>query len=75
MKSFGHDIEAGLILYTASFPEHFEPSRTHTSIVESEFVETTPGLINSLFSDFFRELWRGILGDVRDYLGEVLGGF
>ena len=30
----------------------------------------TPGSMNSLFSDFFRELWRGILGDVRDYLGK-----
>ena len=35
----------------------------------------TPGSMNSLFSDFFREFWRGILGGVRDYLGEVLGGF
>ena len=35
----------------------------------------TPGSINSLFSDMFRECWRGILGGVRDYLGEVLGGF
>ena len=32
----------------------------------------TPGSINSLFSDFVRELWRGILGGVRDYFGEVL---
>ena len=31
--------------------------------------------MNSLFGDFFREFWRGILGGVRDYLGEVLGGF
>ena len=29
----------------------------------------TPGSTNSLFSDFFREFWRGILGGVRDYLG------
>ena len=36
---------------------------------------STPGSMNSLFSDFFREFWRGILGGVRDYLGEVLGGF
>ena len=36
---------------------------------------TTPGSMNSLFSDFFREFWRGILGGVRDYLGQVLGGF
>ena len=35
----------------------------------------TPGSINSLFSDFFREFWRGISGGVRDYSGEVLGGF
>ena len=35
----------------------------------------TPGSMNSLFGDFFREFWRGILGGVRDYLGEVLGGF
>ena len=34
-----------------------------------------PGSMNSLFSDFFREFWRGILGGVRDYLGEVLGDF
>ena len=35
----------------------------------------TPGSINSLFSDLFREFGRGILGGVRDYLGETLGGF
>ena len=35
----------------------------------------TPGSINSLFSDFFREFWRGISGGVRDYLGEILEGF
>ena len=37
--------------------------------------QRTPGSMNSLFSDLFREFWRGILGGVRDYLGEVLGGF
>ena len=31
--------------------------------------------MNSLFSDFFKEIWRGILGGVRDYVGEILGGF
>ena len=30
--------------------------------------------MNSLFGDFFREFWRGILGGVRDYLGEVSSG-
>ena len=35
----------------------------------------TPGSMNSLFSDFFRECWRGMLGGVRDYLGESLGDF
>ena len=35
----------------------------------------TPGSMNSLFGDFFREFWRGILGGVRDYLGEIWGGF
>ena len=35
----------------------------------------TPGSMNSLFGDFFKEFWRGILGGVRDYLGEVLVGF
>ena len=35
----------------------------------------TPGSINSLFSDFFNNFWRGILGGVRDYLGDILGGF
>ena len=39
------------------------------------YLLSTPGSMNSLFSDFFREFWRGILGGVRDYLGEVLGGF
>ena len=38
-------------------------------------VPCTPGSMNSLFGDFFREFWRGILGGVRDYLGEVLAGF
>ena len=36
---------------------------------------STPGSMNSLFSDFFREFWRGLLGGVRDYLGEIVGGF
>ena len=31
--------------------------------------------MNRLFSEFFKEFWRRILGGVRDYLGEVLGGF
>ena len=31
--------------------------------------------MNSLFSDFFMECWRGILGSVRDYLEDILGGF
>ena len=35
----------------------------------------TPGSMNSLFSDFFMEFWTGILGGVRVYLGEILGGF
>ena len=35
----------------------------------------TPGSMNSLFSDLFKEFWRGILGGVRDYLGKVLEGF
>ena len=30
--------------------------------------------MNSLFSDFFREFWRGILGGVRDYLGVYVWG-
>ena len=35
----------------------------------------TPGSINSLLSDLFKEFGRGMLGGVRDYVGEVLGGF
>ncbi len=35
----------------------------------------TPGSINSLFVDFFNNFWRGMLGGVRDYLGEVLADF
>ena len=31
--------------------------------------------MNSVFSGLFREIWMGILGGVRDYLGEILGGF
>ena len=31
--------------------------------------------MNSLFGDFVREFWRGVLGGVRDYLGEIVGGF
>ena len=30
--------------------------------------------MNSQFSDVFGEFWVGILGGVRDYLGEILGG-
>ena len=37
--------------------------------------QCTPGSMNSLFSDLFKEFWRGILGGVRDYLGEIWGGF
>ena len=33
--------------------------------------QCTPVSMNSLF----REFWRGIVGGVRDYLGEMLGGF
>ena len=36
---------------------------------------STPGYLNSLFGYLFRDFWRGILGCVRDYLGEVWGGF
>ena len=35
----------------------------------------TPGSMSSLFSDFSRKLCRVVLGDVWDYLGEMLGGF
>ena len=34
----------------------------------------TPGSINRLFSNLFMEFWRGMLGDVRDYSADVLGG-
>jgi len=33
----------------------------------------TPGSMSSLFGDFFRELCRGILGGVSDYLGYIGG--
>ena len=33
----------------------------------------TSGSMNSLFSNLFREFWRGISGGVRDYLGVDLG--
>ena len=36
------------------------------------FDHLTPGSMNSLFSDFFTEFWRGILGRVREH---VRGGF
>ena len=35
----------------------------------------TPGSMNRLFGDFFREFLGAILGGVRDYLGEVLADF
>ena len=38
-------------------------------------VGCTPVSMNSPFNDFFRELWRGGLEGVRDYLGKILGGF
>ena len=41
----------------------------------ASIAHTTPGSMNSLFSDLFKEVWRDILGVVRDYSGEVLGGF
>ena len=53
-----------------------EANETENRKTNMEIYSTnTPGSMNSLFSDFFREFWRGILGGVRDYLGEVLGGF
>ena len=42
---------------------------------KKNYKKPTPGSMNSLFSDLFKEFWRGILGGVRDYLGDVLGGF
>ena len=45
------------------------------SFLNVSISQSTPGSMNSLFSDFFREFWRGILGVVRNHLGEVLGGF
>ena len=36
---------------------------------------STHGPMNSLFSDLFGEFWRGNFRGVRDYLGEILGGF
>ena len=41
------------------------------------FFEFEPTLysMNSLFSNFFGEFLEGILGGVRDYLGEDWGGF
>ena len=39
------------------------------------FFACTRGSMNSLFSDFFTEFWRGIFGGARDYVGEMLGGF
>ena len=38
------------------------------------FLKCTPGQMNSLFSYFFTEWERVILGGVRDYFGEVSGG-
>ena len=35
----------------------------------------TPGSMNSLFSDFVREFWRGVLEGILGHLGETLGGF
>ena len=35
----------------------------------------SPRSMHSLFSDFFKEFWKGISGGVRDYVGEVLEGF
>ena len=31
-----------------------------------------PGWMNSLFNNLFMKCWRGMLGGVRDYLGEML---
>ena len=43
--------------------------------VDSVGPPSTPGSMNSLFSDFVREFGRDILGGVRDYLGEIWGSF
>lgn len=37
----------------------------------------TPGSVNGLFSDLFREFWRGVFGGVQDYFkrfGEFASG-
>ena len=38
-------------------------------------IYSTPGSMNILFSDCFTEFWKDLLAGVRDYVGEVLGGF
>ena len=48
------------------------PISIHTYMYILEYLQPTHGSMNSLFSDFFHEFWRGMLGDVRDYFGEML---
>ena len=40
----------------------------------SSYVLTDAYMSVNLFSDLFNNCWRGILGDVRNYLGEIWGG-
>ena len=68
---FGIDLEA----------EPNPTSRSNVLIANNKFILLlsnmfgTPGSMNSLFSDFFRECWRGNLRGVRNYLGDIWEGF
>ena len=48
------------------FLEYFEPVYAKYITV---FTDYTPGSMNSLFSDLFKEFGMGIVGAVWDYLG------
>ena len=43
--------------------------------IEEDFNTFTPASIHCIFSDLFTDFWRGYVRGVRDYLGEMLGGF
>ena len=64
-----------MVRYAAKTCEISANNLREQSTLEKQNDNDTPGSMNSLFSNFFRELWRGILGGVRDYLGKILGGF
>ena len=68
-------IQLGMFkFYIGNLPGKNKPITSLSKTNEISAVYRTPGSMDSLFSDFVKEIWRGTSG-ARDYLGEIWGGF